>query len=458
VFLGVAAIGTSIVGGQYVGLDRHLWNRPYEVTLELANSGGIFPNAEVTYRGQAVGRVSELHLTKNGVAVDLAVNKGTKVPADVTAVVANRSAIGEQYVDFQPRSDGPPWLADGSTIAADDSKVPPRLEDVLVRVKELSASVDQQSLRTLVTELGAGLGGVGPDLRRIVDHTDSLVRTLRRALPETRRLLASGQTVLRTQKESSSDLARWSADLRDLAGAVAHSDASVRKLLKRTSSTVPELEKLITDNDQQLPLLMRDLVTVGDIVRARLPGIRVFLVAFPRLIQNTFNVVQGDGYVHFELVLDYSTGVCTSVGYRHTVKAPQAKPVADLGNPSKRADLNGYCAEPPGGITTVRGSQNVPKLPGDTYDPASQQANNPRLGRIGPDDVPPVSYERDGRMAKQPSPRVMPASLDRRTGVVSTTEGPLAVLGDLRPRAANSGVSESWQWLLLGPILPAVKS
>ena len=108
VFLLVAAVGTSIVGSQYVGLDRVLWNRPYTVTLTMQSTGGIFENAEVTYRGVAVGRVRSLDLVDGGVSVSLAVDRGERVPADVEAVVANRSAIGEQFVDLQPLSSGPP--------------------------------------------------------------------------------------------------------------------------------------------------------------------------------------------------------------------------------------------------------------------------------------------------------------------------------------------------------------
>lgn len=462
VFLAVAAVGTTVVGVQYVGLDRTLWNRPYTVTVAMDSTGGIFENAEVTYRGVAVGRVADLRLVDDGVAVDLALEKGVRVPADVVAVVANRSAIGEQFVDLQPRNNAAPWLKDGSIIKEEDTRVPPRIENVLLEVDELAASVDQESLRVLVSELGTAFGGLGPELRSTLDHTDSLVRNLSDAFPETRTLLAEGRTVLATQRDTSQELAKWSKDVNLLSRSVARADTSVRTLLDETARTAPALSRLVADNDQQLPLLLRDLVTVGDIVRARLPGIRVFLVAFPRLIQDTFNVVQGDGYVHFNLILDYSSGVCTSKGFSDTKKAPQAKPVKQLGNPARRANINGYCAEPRGSITAARGSQNVPKLPGDTYDPATKKVPNPRRGRLGPDDIPPTSYEREADPASsrrsttsrqsqsQAAPR--PAVVDPRTGVVSDANGPLLVLGGDGGQQARFG-DEAWKWLLMAPIL-----
>src|SRR5690348_6509467 len=70
--------------GRYVGLPGY-----YVVRLELADGGGIFTNAEVTYRGVTVGRVGPLHLTAGGVEVDLNVDDAApRIPVDVTAVVA----------------------------------------------------------------------------------------------------------------------------------------------------------------------------------------------------------------------------------------------------------------------------------------------------------------------------------------------------------------------------------
>ena len=57
----LAVIGVLVIGYtafHYAGLGRLLGLRGYYVVqLELANGGGIFPQADVTYRGVSVGRV-----------------------------------------------------------------------------------------------------------------------------------------------------------------------------------------------------------------------------------------------------------------------------------------------------------------------------------------------------------------------------------------------------------------
>ena len=176
VFLVIASLGTTIVGLQYVGLDRYLWNRPIQVRATTAHAGGIFPNAEVTYRGVAVGRVDAVELTDDGVSIVMALEPDSEVPRDVRAVVENRSAIGEQYVDLQPNQVGEPFLADGDVVERGETDIPPRLDGVLLSVQELVESVDRRALRTVVAEVGKGLGGLGPELRAGIHVNRSFVK------------------------------------------------------------------------------------------------------------------------------------------------------------------------------------------------------------------------------------------------------------------------------------------
>ncbi|MBW8766903.1 MAG: MCE family protein, partial [Geodermatophilales bacterium] len=68
-FAAVAVLGMAYLGFKYVGLDRTLLGSGYDVAADFRDSGGIFVNAEVTYRGVAVGRVSDMSLIDKGVRV-----------------------------------------------------------------------------------------------------------------------------------------------------------------------------------------------------------------------------------------------------------------------------------------------------------------------------------------------------------------------------------------------------
>src|SRR5882672_7654843 len=99
VFLVLTLALVFYLGAHFLGLFSFLGPRSYTVRMPLQNASGLFPRAEVTLRGVGVGSVGQLNLTDNGVLADLELTGGgPNIPADLTAVVADRSAVGEKYV------------------------------------------------------------------------------------------------------------------------------------------------------------------------------------------------------------------------------------------------------------------------------------------------------------------------------------------------------------------------
>ena len=101
VFVVITLVGCSFVGARYAKLDRLFYDSAYTVTAHFGSSGGIFAGAEVTYRGVQIGKVDRLVLTEEGVDVELAIdNQHDSIPAATLALVGNKSAVGEQYVEL----------------------------------------------------------------------------------------------------------------------------------------------------------------------------------------------------------------------------------------------------------------------------------------------------------------------------------------------------------------------
>ena len=116
-FVILTLVGVTFVGGRYARLDRLFYDSTYTVDAHFDQSGGIFTGAEVTYRGVGIGQVSTMKLTDKGVDVLLVDRQERGQDPDRTlALVGNKSAVGEQYVELQPQTDGGPYLKDGSEI------------------------------------------------------------------------------------------------------------------------------------------------------------------------------------------------------------------------------------------------------------------------------------------------------------------------------------------------------
>ena len=165
IFALITMIGVSFVGARYARLDRVFFDESYNVVGHFTESGGIFTGAEVSYRGVTVGQVSDMKLTAKGVDVVMNIeNAHQDIPQDTKAVVANRSAVGEQFVDLQPETKQGPYLRNGSDIPTAMTQTPIETTKLLTDVSTTVDSVNKQSLTTVVDELGKAFNGTGQDL------------------------------------------------------------------------------------------------------------------------------------------------------------------------------------------------------------------------------------------------------------------------------------------------------
>ena len=385
----IAVVGIAYVGGTYAGLDRLFFSRGYEVTVRLPDSGGIFTNAEVTYRGVAVGRVRELRLSDDGIDVVLDIDdNAAPIPADTRAVVANRSAVGEQYVDLVPSHDGGPFLVDGSVIPRERTAIPSSPETLLSNVDSLVASVPTDSLRTVVDELDKAFHGTGPALQVLLDSAGRLTATAGQHLPQTAGLLENGRIVLGTQAAQSREIIDYSRSLRLIAEQLRTSDPALRSLIGSFPQVAIQLDDILRTSGQNLGIILANLLTTANILVTRTNGLEQLLVAFP-MITATAPGANPDGTGHLGLVLTFNDPFSCTRGYESTHQRP-ASDTRDL-----PANHTAYCAEPPGSPIGVRGSQNAP-FNGKPRDiPAPPAATQPAARLPGPAAQPglaPVSF------------------------------------------------------------------
>jgi phospholipid/cholesterol/gamma-HCH transport system substrate-binding protein len=367
-FAMLAVVGMAYLGFKYVGLDRVLLGTGYDVAADFKDSGGIFVNAEVTYRGVAVGRVSDMTLTDDGVRVTLTIDPGAKpIPAEARAVVANRSAVGEQYVDLRPDSDKGPFLKDGSVIPQNRTSIPIPVEQLMLDVDQLVGSLDTDNLRTVVDELGKAFAGSGDDLTRLIDNGDLLLTRAEQSLPQTLQLITDGQTVLDTQVASRSAIQDWAQNLRLVSDTLVQMDPDLRELVVNAPDAGAALQDLVNNAGPGLGSLVRNLDILNQVTIPRLDGVEQLLVTYPDVVSGGFSVVRNDGGVmraHFGFVLNNGDPRACTSGYVSTGQTPSPGAVASVDTTGVQCDvINGVDPNPGDGIdesgSDIRGSQNI---------------------------------------------------------------------------------------------------
>lgn len=388
VFVAITLLGVSYVGARYARLDRVFFDDSYTVVAHFERSGGIYEGGEVSYRGVQVGRVGDMTLTDDGVDVHLDIDDDhDDIPADTLAVVGNRSAVGEQYVELQPRSDSRPYLRDRSEIAMADTRTPIATEKLLADISDTVRSVDQESLATTVDELGQAFAGTGQDLQRIIDTGGSFIQEADANFDLTTALIRDSNTVQRTQADKASAIRTFARQLSLFSGTLAGSDRALRRVIDNGSATANELRTFLEQYGVDLGELVNNLVTTGEVIVEHLPGIRQILVVYPYVVEGGFTVVSkspdtGLYDAHFGLILT-TNPVCHG-GYEST----DTRPPQDGGN--RPMNEQAGCTEP-ASTSNARGVQNLQRAAPDyqapvvaSYDPATERLRwGDRVGAAG---------------------------------------------------------------------------
>ena len=412
IFALITMVGVAYVGARYARLDRLFFDDTYRVAAHFAESGGIFEGAQVSYRGVTVGQVGELELTDAGVDVLLDIDKDAEqIPSDTKAVVANRSAVGEQYVDLQPQTKKGPFLGDGDEIALAMTETPIPTTKLLVDLDRTVNSVNKESLTTVVRELGTAFNGTGRDLGQIIDTSNSFIRTANDNFDVTTALLEDGNTVLSTQLDKASAIRSFAKDLSSFSDTLVRSDKDLRSVIENGSATADQLRTFLEQNQVDLGELINNLVTTGEVTGRHIDGTEMILVVYPYVVAGGYTVVDkdpGSGLydAHFGLIMTQEPHVCTA-GYDQG----ERRPPQDGSNKPMNEDAR--CTEP-ASTSNARGGQHAP-------------------GRAAPAYRAPVvgSYDRESKTVE---------------------------LGDDVPNVTYSGGAaltfgeESWKWLLLGPL------
>jgi phospholipid/cholesterol/gamma-HCH transport system substrate-binding protein len=358
-FVVIALATTAFVGANYAGLGRLFGSGSYTVKLELAEGGGLFTNGEVTYRGVAVGRVGELRLTVTGMEADLLIDDAAPpIPADSRAVVANRSAVGEQYVDLQPRTADAPYLDGSSVIRRESTTLPLPVNSLLTDLDSFTGSVPTQDLRTVVDELDDALRGAGPDLQTLMDSATTFTQEASSHLPQTSKLIGDGATVLRTQLDSAGEWRSFSSNARVFAQQLASSDGDLRRLIAAAPPAASELGDLLKENNPGLPILLANLLTTARVFGTRTSAEEQLLADVPRAVATVGSALTDKGdQLRMGLVLNFNNPPPCRQGYEKTPRRP-SNDLSPL-----PFDTDAACTLPDGDPSSVRGSQNAPHPP-----------------------------------------------------------------------------------------------
>ena len=442
----------------------------YTVTLELAQTGGLYQTGNVTYRGVEVGRVQSVRLTDTGVEAVLSLKSGIGIPSDLKAEVHSQSAIGEQYVQLLPRNGTSPLLKDGDVIRVQDTSVPPDINTLLAAANTALQALPRGNLKTAIDEAAVAVGGLGPELSRLVKGSSNLAIEARENLDPLTALIDQWQPVADSQTRTSEAIQTWAAHVATVTGQLQTHDRAVAELVDNGGPAFGEFRQLVERVAPTLPILMANMVSLGQVALDYRNDIEQLLVIVPEGISvmsgslvanhNTKQAYRG-AFLSFNLNINLPPP-CTT-GF---LPAQQRRVPSFVDYPDRTPD-NLYCRVPQDSPFHVRGVRNTrcETVPGklaptvqmcesdERYVPLNEGFNwkgDPNATLSGQDipQPPPAAQVAPASTGDPAIPPIAVVPYDPATGSYVGPDGRQRIRADLTQTAPKE---KTWQSMLTPP-------
>lgn len=409
IFSIVTVLTVGAIAVFYLHLPAKVGLGSYRVNANFVAGGGIYQNANVTYRGVTIGRVESVGLTDDGIVASMRLNSNTPVPDNVTATVKSVSAVGEQYIDLMPPSDASNTLLhNGSTITRDRTAIGQDIAGLFKEADSLVNSINNTRLQDLLRETFKAFNGSGPELSRLIQSSRLLVDEANANYGQTTQLIDQAGPFLDAQVRSGDDIKSLADGLARFTTELTNADPRVRTLLATAPGAADQVNTAFSGIRPNFPMLAANLANLGRIGVIYHKSIEQALVIFPALIAALITVAGGvpaDEGGKLDFKVDLGDPPPCSVGFipPSQIRSPADETVREL-----PTDM--YCKTAQNDPTVVRGARNYPcmEFPGKRA-PTVQLCRDPKgYVPIGsnPWRGPPIPYGtpvQDGRNILPPN-------------------------------------------------------
>jgi phospholipid/cholesterol/gamma-HCH transport system substrate-binding protein len=332
----------------------------YSVYAFFPDAGGVFTNQEVTYRGITVGQVGDMEVVEEGVKIELLIKEDHQIPADGTeARVMFKSAVGEQFVDLLPTSEGAPYLKDGSEIPLDRTSIPVSTQELLSTLQAVLEGVPPESLKGAIDALGGGLKGRGNDLGAIIENSADLAEAFAESAPNIEGILKSGTKVGSDFLATRDDFETALEELVTVSAILNDNRGNLQRLMRNANATSDELLALIDSAKPELYDAIDKLVELNRMQIDERDNLEDLLAFLPDALLKVVKAFETKtGMIRFSLVNDSNNHACSYGTERRppTDRSPKLPPMnAECGTDIKSGDGGSNAAAAPDTNSAIPG-------------------------------------------------------------------------------------------------------
>ncbi|WP_156993379.1 MCE family protein [Pseudonocardia acaciae] len=226
---------------------------PMVVTAQFRDSVGLYEGNDVTILGIKVGTVTRIRPSGTHVTAELAIDPGTKIPADAGAVTMSPSVVTDRRVELTPAYRGGPMMRDGDLIPLDRTRTPVEIDRVFAAADRLATQLSAaesgrpalggavdtaaETFKGNGDKLRAALRGIADTVSVGADYRDQLVELIRNV-----------DHLTKTAAENDATIRSFSTHLTEATALLDGQGPNLVRVLDNTVELLDRADKVISEN------------------------------------------------------------------------------------------------------------------------------------------------------------------------------------------------------------------
>jgi phospholipid/cholesterol/gamma-HCH transport system substrate-binding protein len=250
-------------------------------------------------------------------------------------------------------------------ISRSHSVVGPDTTALLAAITKGLHAIPRDNLKTAIDESYTAVGGLGPELSRIVQGSTQLALDARKNLDPLIALIDNAGPVLDSQAGTAGAINSWAANLATITKSLQNHDRPLAALFQNGTQAAAEGRQLFERLQPTLPIVLANLTSINPVLVTYQPALEQLLVLLPEGIaelqagtlanEDTVQPYRG-AYLDFNLNINLPPPCTTGFLPAQQMRTPNfedapEKPAGDL-----------YCRIPQDSMFNARGARNVPCL------------------------------------------------------------------------------------------------
>ncbi|MFC0316384.1 MCE family protein [Gordonia phosphorivorans] len=273
-----------------------------KIKATFSSAVGIYEGSNVRILGVDVGKVTKVTPRGETAEVELRVNSGVQLPADVKAVQVIPSLVADRYVQLIPAYSGGPTAGKDITLDENRTAVPVEIDAIYGNLQKLSKSlgpgpdgVNQKgALSDFVTAGADALDGNGEKLGAAITNLSKAASTLADSRGDIVDTVKNLDVFVGALQENDQQVRLFNSQMASFNTFLAGERSQLGKALNTLSFALGDVARFLAENEAKLGQTIRDLQPTGQALLDNREDLLEIFTVLPVTISNLINAYDAE--------------------------------------------------------------------------------------------------------------------------------------------------------------------